>query len=103
MLSEVINMSAKIKCALDLRSNYLKRAWLRSQGRGLKDLRFCTIVRYFGECFVAVVISNRQVYGVSSDFPWYSMKQNNLRTLLRCCGFYFAVVTKTRNIKNIET
>ena len=35
MLSEVINMSAKIKCALDLGSNYLKiieRAWLRVTG-----------------------------------------------------------------------
>ena len=30
MLSEVINKRAKIKYALDLGSNYLKRAWLKA-------------------------------------------------------------------------
>lgn len=64
MLSEVINKRAKIKCALDLGSNYLKRAWLRAHGRGLKYLRFCKIVRYFGECSVVFVIANRQTVSV---------------------------------------
>ena len=43
MLSEVINMSAKIKCALDLGSNYLKiieRARLRAHGIG-GGLKIC--------------------------------------------------------------
>ena len=60
-------------------------------------MRFCTIVRYFGECSVAVVISNRQVYGVSSDFPLYSMN------FCVAVVYYFAIGTKTRNIKNIKT
>ena len=74
MLSEVINMSAKIKCALDLGSNYLKiieRARLRAHGIG-GGLKICGFAQLCGisvnallrslsqpvKCTVSVLISH---------------------------------------------
>ena len=50
MLSEVITISAKIKCALDLGSSYLKiieRAWLRAHGIG-GGLKICGFAQLCG-------------------------------------------------------
>ena len=86
MLSEVINMSAKIKCALDLGSNYLKiieRAMLRAHGIG-GGLKICCFAQLCGisvnallrslsqtvKCKVSVLISH-VVYvpgGIRSPF-----------------------------------
>ena len=86
MLSEVINMSAKIKCALDLGSNYLKiieRARLRAHGIG-GGVEICGFAQLCGisvnallrslsqtvKCTVSVLISH-VVYvpgGIRSPF-----------------------------------
>ena len=86
MLSEVINMSGKIKCALDLGSNYLKiieRARLRAHGIG-GGVKICGFAQLCGisvnallqslsqtvKCTVSVLISH-VVYvpgGIRSPF-----------------------------------